>query len=1392
MMNRKKSVILVVLCCLLFVCALAATACGINKEIEMNIVGDGDAYEWKYVPAFSDECDSDTVIDGKLDETRWQDKKWLYHAEKGVQMRYTTSFSEKGLYFAAEAKDAKLQWNSPRAFMKNSSFYIYVISDKAVEYHAFDCYGFYIDEKNSRSRQTARWSAKGLRSEAEDGTPVLTAELFASWEALNYTVDETTGMPEKIRCVPQYRYVESVASADNMFLHPAFAQAVTNYPDNSFAFDGDGYINVDAEGAELGDAANGYAKSDGWDLSQINGDENGENKQIKAVKELEQAIFFKGIESSRYSYVVKITYQESIHAGKAAWGVCDMRDTNEFNVLYCNADEYTSTGTCRYFIQDFYSGASARQFGSYSGTKQNECTMRVIKDDTRYYYIINDQYQNSIEIDWLGGKTVPGLYACNVIATFSEWEVTDYEGADKDDEFIELCNKYVNMVSVSSSSGGTVTTDSMAVPKDANKEVHITVTPHRGFMLTDLTINSESIFNDFIQNMQNGVYSFVPTEYVSINAVFTELPSDKLLRITGKVKRGSGSTIVGLPYSVTCDESSVYSSGVTSSAGMIDFAVLRAGTYSLGGRNITLDGKYSLTFNGVFDEDDDYTIEINTNDDEFADKAFYTWQDITLNPYKINNMKLNDNGVIQTTHLTYDTANKGSYYLYPETLTGSFEIKMDVDAHNDKWPCYGITLEDENNNSVQFLAAGPTYYRIMSGYKTYEQIDKINATYDKYGKLSLRLLYDSVKDEFIFYVNDILFDTVKRTEYLSGSQFMYGPCGYMSGADGYVTEVTDNNPFATFTVPEVTQEFSVTIPESAELKLSDGTTVTSGKVSVCAEVNVSVPVSDELNYWIRVNGAAVETVISDGKATATFTVTENCEVTCVPIYTVTVTSGNENTKIVVVAKENGQVMFTGKGATLTLELADGDYFVTAESEAKVSKTEFTISGASQTVTVPLDKEKIDASVDEELPIPVFNPADGSYSYTASSTKQGSYFASSLTNTSSFVLTATVNKLAADSAAGFTVQTASGYLIFEVQYSQSWYLCKYWDVDREQNIDGTAWLYAGADIPGYTENYTTIDIALVYKENTYYFFVNGSLAYTVAVSEKYPAPSEKVGLAAAYAVTFTDWAIAYNVDDYFATLTLNITGDTVNNIKVLSAHTTYFTLTEYDGAKVDSVVIPKGKYKVTVNGSTTTEEFMLDSDKTVYVTINPKKMEVGAAEIVASNNENATAGYDSATDTYKFGQGAEWIAYFAEPNVTSTDSFVLTATVNMFGIADYYAGFVVQTEESKYVRFALYSYQGTQWYAYSWDINGAACWNDGAALTVTENGTIDLALVYKENKYYFFVNGVHVYTEPGSASSNGKTFPAPSRKVGLCAAHEITFTDWGYSADISGYEISASN
>ena len=871
-MKKDKSILrIAVLCCLLLVCALTATACGKKAETVTNIVGDSDAYDWNYVPAYSDACDVDTVIDGKLDETRWKDRVWLKHNENNVQTKYTTSFSEKGLYIAMQAKDPKMQWNSERAFMKNSSFYLYVISDKATEYHAFQCYAFYIDERNSRSRQTARWSAKGLRSEDEGGVPTLTAEFFASWDALNYTVDETTEMPEKVRLIPQYRFVESIGSTENAFLHPAFASATTNYADinSSFSFDENGYMNADAEGAELGDTASGYAKSDGWDFSKIKGDESGENKQTESILNGKQAIFFKNIHSSRYSYSVKMKVNGLIPEDTTSgmWGVCDIRSTKEFHVFRFDSDDYINSNgkSFRYYRQD-YNNTYNTQLGYYNDPRQETdfLTLRVIKDGSRYYYIFNEQYENCIELEWLDGKSMPGLFARDMSVTFFDWEAKDYEGADKDAEFSALCDQYMHTVNISSSiSGGSVIADKMAMPCDSDQQVNLTITPQRGFVLTDITVNGTSVFVDYTEKVQNGVYTFTPENSVVIDAVFTELPADKVLRITGKVKRSNGTTVVGLPYSVSCEndpDSLLYIVGTTTSAGMIDFTVLRAGNYTIDGRAVEVDGKYTLAFNGVFGDGETPTVAIDTNDEKF-DGAYYAWEDITLNPFRVNNMALNQSGEIQTTHSLYDPSDMFAYYVSGTSVTGSFMIEMDVDAHNDKWPCYGITVEDENDNSLQFFAAGPYAYRRMHGYDGINYDQKTTVYHyqegENYGKFTVLLTYDAKKDVFAFYINDVLIDTVERTKYLTGNQFFYGPCGYMSGADGFNTPVTEDNPFASFTKPIVTQQSDISVPDGASLTVN-GQTVIDGKVPLFADVTVEIPVAAEGKYSITIDGKFVK------------------------------------------------------------------------------------------------------------------------------------------------------------------------------------------------------------------------------------------------------------------------------------------------------------------------------------------------------------------------------------------------------------------------------------------------------------------------------------------------------------------------------------------------------
>lgn len=424
-------------------CLWQATAVHVQAAGTVNVIASVDEYQWQYTKAFVGEKDAGMKIDGVLSETLWEDRKWITHSENGVNMRYTTAFTERGLYIAAVAEDAQMQWNDTRTFLRNSSFRFYVVSNKATQYFCFDCLSFYVDEKNSGCPQQTRFEAKAVRSVGEDGVPTLTAEFFSTWEDLNYKVDSATGMPDYVRIVPMYRYVESFGSENNTFLKPIFAEVDNDRVRNVLLFDQSGYINADKDGAELGNAGNGYAKSDGWNLTDIDGGADG-IKTVRSTVEGGQAIFFKDIYSSRYSYSVDMKLMGGINDTAPTAGVCDMNDAERFNCMRIAGNSYIYDRKIIYHLLDLYESPwHDVQYGERLAKHENDTiNIRVIKDNTCYYYIINGVYEFSVNLDWLGGKTCPGLYTLGAAVEFSNWQVIDYEGSDKDEAFEELLGSY--------------------------------------------------------------------------------------------------------------------------------------------------------------------------------------------------------------------------------------------------------------------------------------------------------------------------------------------------------------------------------------------------------------------------------------------------------------------------------------------------------------------------------------------------------------------------------------------------------------------------------------------------------------------------------------------------------------------------------------------------------------------------------------------------------------------------------------------------------------------------------------------------------------------------------------------------------------------------------------
>ena len=192
-----------------------------NKGTKIDTVVD---YEWSYQREFIDEHDSDMVIDGVLDEERWQGQQYLTHKENGVEMSFTTVFTKYGLYIGAKVKDSAMKWNGRFNFAgfwqstsNNSAFGFKIQGADVTEEHATNVFNFFVDAKNAASRNQTHFEAKSTTNGNIDERTAteMTSELFVSWDALNIEIEEGKDYPDYVRIYTAYRSVYDVDSSNN-------------------------------------------------------------------------------------------------------------------------------------------------------------------------------------------------------------------------------------------------------------------------------------------------------------------------------------------------------------------------------------------------------------------------------------------------------------------------------------------------------------------------------------------------------------------------------------------------------------------------------------------------------------------------------------------------------------------------------------------------------------------------------------------------------------------------------------------------------------------------------------------------------------------------------------------------------------------------------------------------------------------------------------------------------------------------------------------------------------------------------------------------------------------------------------------------------------------------
>ena len=736
-MKKKLSIIFLALA--LCVTAVFVTACGGKKT------GEKSDYEWKYEKEFTDEHDADMTIDGALNEQRWQGQQYLTHVQDGVTVNYTTVFTEKGLYVGAKAQDPDMKWNarfnfsSTNANPANSAFWFNIKGPDVQDGHAMRAFNFFIDAFDSASRNQTRFEAKSkvngdiMKFEATE----MTAELFVSWDALN--IDTTDGLPEFVRIIPYYRHVKAVGDAgENKWLTPIFIYGNPGWdyglsydenlhqnwyrPISGMKFGSVGYINADKPGAVVGDAANGYSKSSGWDLSRI------DEGVVKATGPDEQAIFFKGINSSKYMVSAKMKMLGgAMHAGNwkdqyPSAGIINMRDETESIALYISGRSILDgAASWNFHTLDKYTGWKDTYEGSFAkpdgfNPQTDSIELKCIQYDENLFYFINDELALIKRVDWIKDGACPGLYGLSAEVEFTDFKATDYK--DDADALKAIISEYAYSVSVTAGDGGFVTIDKTALRKGDSLTVN--VAPSAGYVLSSFEINGkdkkEDKYDYVVENLDNGKVVFDDiTEDSSIVASFARL--DGGVRVSGKISAGGRAmTTSALTLTAPSDKRVFYTATPTSN-GSFNFTLSPAGTYAVGAKTITLDGNYVLKIKtpGYRDK----TIEITVNADDKSVRV----PDVELEKNVVGGSVTIDGRAYDSDVNTWDMSVEADSAVYAENgSNGSlayFTDKTGKDAVVDftisnkteiteggKYeaePCMGVSLTDGSNRFDIFV-----------------------------------------------------------------------------------------------------------------------------------------------------------------------------------------------------------------------------------------------------------------------------------------------------------------------------------------------------------------------------------------------------------------------------------------------------------------------------------------------------------------------------------------------------------------------------------------------------------------------------------------------------------------------------------------------------------------
>ena len=519
-MNKKKLVIMIA-AVIVFLLVAGGAAFLIWGEIPEDISPAENTYNKKF-SFTSHQQAPDMTVDGVLDEAAWDGKGWwknTYLSNVGGNMpsMMLTAFpTQYGVYIGSVVHDSNLTSDGQRTPGSNSNWELYI--------SACD-----VGESLFSSENNGSWSVKRIyvdmlgesftyyndfdravtvEGELNSGaTSSATLEMFVPWSVLN--VDTTKGIPESVGIVPCYRAVLQ-AGVETSWMSPI--DAGFNSTTSAYIFDSTGYMNADKDNCVVGDGYYGYAKSRGWDLSQI------DDGIVRSTRGGWSKLFFTQQFGSNFIVEATIVPVSAVNDNWPKAGFTFQLPDGQHHTVFLDAEGADGMVDSINNTKNFpghqivtlnqTNGWNQATLTDYNKTnpnakKQEGVKLTVVKYGSNFWYFADGRYLTSETVTFMDGDVMPGFWSLGMDAIYKDYSCQAID-LDQLTTYLNENGLYVIDASVEGP-GGTVTVDKGSL--QAGESYTLAITTKSGFRPASVTINGKDILADVQSNAKNGVYT---------------------------------------------------------------------------------------------------------------------------------------------------------------------------------------------------------------------------------------------------------------------------------------------------------------------------------------------------------------------------------------------------------------------------------------------------------------------------------------------------------------------------------------------------------------------------------------------------------------------------------------------------------------------------------------------------------------------------------------------------------------------------------------------------------------------------------------------------------------------------------------------------------------------